>query len=147
MNNKEININNFKFDKYYSVVCRAFGEILSLKNEVKATDVFMNIGLLSKEDYHNWKMGKYEYLESKIIGNLSKLERILKIIQMHAHDLCLAKSHEEIMYNKKALQYSKTCNPRIEDYYKAKYAIIGNKDKFIINKKELLEIGKKQKDC
>jgi len=52
-------------------------------------DLFIRMDLLSPESVENWRRGRIPYLERLIRCNLSKASRILRILQMHAHDLDL----------------------------------------------------------
>lgn len=43
-------------------------------------DVLMDIGILTKQNYNNWRLGKVAYLEQVCNANLSKLALVLKEI-------------------------------------------------------------------
>lgn len=47
-------------------------------------DVLMDIGVLSKENYENWRFGKIPYLEKVCSVNLRRLGFILHQIQLYA---------------------------------------------------------------
>jgi hypothetical protein len=94
MNNvmKKVTISTYRKDKYHPRVVRAFACILNRTNVVAPVDVFIEMGNLSKKNHDNWRQGKVLYLERLIEGNLSKANRVLRIIGFHAHDLNMVPS-------------------------------------------------------
>ena len=87
-----VTVNNYMDDKYYPKVLRAFDAILSRKEVVAPIDVFLEIGNLKMEKVEDWRFGRIPYLERVFEGNLSKCNRILRIIGFHAHDLDMVPS-------------------------------------------------------
>lgn len=79
------------------------------------------MGRLSRKDYEGWRFGRVPYLERVIHGNLSKANRILRILRLHAHDLNLRPSSTAYMKwgkgPKTRLRFSKTGNPDVEAAY------------------------------
>ncbi len=55
-------------------------------------DVLMDIGILSKQNYNNWRNGKVAYLEQVCNANLSKLALVLKEIRVRARQSNLTPS-------------------------------------------------------
>lgn len=53
-------------------------EILKEKGVIAPVDVLMGVGILSKKDYEDWRMGRIPYLEKVCHTNLSKLSTIMK---------------------------------------------------------------------
>ena len=47
-------------------------------------DVLMDIGVLRKQDYENWRNGKVDYLERVCQCNLHKLSEIMKEVRSYA---------------------------------------------------------------
>lgn len=47
-------------------------------------DVLMDIGVLSKRDYENWRNGKVNYLEAVCSANLHRLSFIMSTIRAYA---------------------------------------------------------------
>ena len=125
--NYRVTLGNYTEDKYYPKVVRAFSEIMVDNRTVKAVDVFKSIGVLSEQNYKQWKEGKVGYLEKVIECNLGKANRILSIIGFHAHDLNMGKSHSYEKYKGKNLRFSKSGNPKTEELYARQFYIVGKK--------------------
>ena len=112
---KKVSQGNYKKDKYYSKVTKAAHECLKEKDFITPVDIFIKTGLLTEENHNNWRMTKIPYLEKVINCNLSKINRILRILKYHAIDMDLKPSLA--VYKKwgkgikKLLQFSKTRNP------------------------------------
>ncbi len=111
----------YKKDKYYPGVVRAFAEILSKSDVVAPVEVFMSMGKLSKENYKLWRHARVPFLERVLEGNLSKMNRILRIIGFHAHDLNMKPSmthyHKWGKGVKHPLRFSKSGDKNIEEAY------------------------------
>ena len=123
--NYRVTLENYKDDSYYLKVVNAVGEILQDSRVVRTTDVHVKIGVLSTENLKRWKAGQISYLESVIQCNLSKAERINRLLGFHAHDLNLGKSHDFVKYNGKPLRFSKSGTKKAEEQYAAQYSVIG----------------------
>ena len=85
-------------------------------------DVLMDIGILSKQNYNNWRNGKVAYLEQVCNANLSKLALVLKEIRVRARQSNLTPSLTS--YNRSgkkigpsALRFSKSGQQSIENQY------------------------------
>lgn len=129
---KKISSSNHKNDKYYKKVVKAFNEILKQESVVAPVEVFMQMGNLNKKDYENWRFGRVPYLEKVIEGNLSKINRQLRIIQLHAKD-CGLKPSQSVYKKwgkgrKTKLQFSKSGNPSYEFAYSMHYVSEIRKD-------------------
>jgi hypothetical protein len=59
---------------------------------VVPAEVLMQMRYLTKKDYEDWRFGRVPYLERVIGCNLSKVNRILRILRLHAEDLGLKPS-------------------------------------------------------
>ncbi len=123
---KKITASTYKKDKYYPKVTRAVHEILQESNFVAPVDLFMKIGTLTKEDYEDWRFGRVSCLERVISCNLSKKNRVLRILQHHARDLGLKPSSTGYKkWGKKGrkivLRFSRSGDPNIEAAYSRHY--------------------------
>ena len=94
-------------------------------------DVLMDIGVLRKQDFENWRNGKVDYLERVCQCNLHKLSEIMKEVRSYARKNDLKPS--ETVYKqwgvkkkhgmKKVirLRFSKTGDPGVERGYSTHY--------------------------
>jgi hypothetical protein len=114
----------YKKDKYYKVTA-AVDRLLKESHVVAPVEVFMQMGNLTKEDYENWRLGRILYLERVIQGSLSKANRILHILRLHAQERGLYPSltvyHKWGNGQKIRLRFSKSGNPAIEELYSTHY--------------------------
>jgi hypothetical protein len=123
---KKITASSYKKDKYYKSVTNAVHELLKEKAFVAPVDLFMQIGKLSKEDYEDWRFKRIPHLEKVLNCNLSKANRILRILKHHAQALGLKPSPTVYMKwgkGKKriALRFSKFGEPNVELSYSTHY--------------------------
>jgi hypothetical protein len=122
---QKISSSNYKNDKYYKKAVKAFNELLKQESVVASVDVFMQMGNLKKKDYENWRFGRVPYLEKVIEGNLSKISRQLRIIQLYAKDRGLKPSQSVYKKwgkgRKTKLQFSKSGKPSYEFAYSMHY--------------------------
>jgi hypothetical protein len=86
---RKITITNYRHDRYYARLVKATEDLLREKGFVAPIDLFIRMDLLSPASVENWRRGSIPYLERAIQCNLSKANRILRILRMHAHDLDL----------------------------------------------------------
>lgn len=110
----------YRQDKYYPRVKRAVARILERDNVVSPVEVFIETGHLTRKDHDNWRRGRIPYLEQVIEGNLSKVNRILRILQFHAHDMKLTPSRVEYRQQgarQRRLRFSKSGEQRLEAAY------------------------------
>jgi hypothetical protein len=86
---------NYKADTLFPRVERAIAQLLRDRRPVSAPEVFVRMGMLAPDKVAEWRLGRVPYLEGVIQGSLSKINRVLRIISLHAHDLRLlpAPSH------------------------------------------------------
>lgn len=96
-------------------------------------DVLMEIGVLPKKKYEDWRFGRVDYLERVCTVNLSKLSFIMKQIRDYARknglkpSFCCYKrwgvkkptgqGHKPVI----PLRFSKSGNPEIERQYATHY--------------------------
>ncbi len=121
----KVTVNTYRNDKYYPRVVLAIARVLAKSDVVAPVEILMEMGNLSKENYDAWRKGQVPYLERVFEGNLSKANRILRIIGFHAHDLNMVPRHTQ--YNqwgkgkKRALRFSKSGDKKIEEAYSKHY--------------------------
>lgn len=116
---------NYKEDKYYPKVVRVVSEILQESRVVRVVDVLTKMGQLSDVNLKRWRSGQVPYLEAVIQCNLSKADRINKILSFHAHDLNLGKSNDFVKYKGKNLRFTKSGIKKAEERYARQYSVIG----------------------
>ena len=86
---RKITLTNYRHDRYYARIVKATEDLLREKGFVAPIELFIRMDLLSPASVENWRRGRIPYLENAIHCNLSKANRILRILRMHAHDLDL----------------------------------------------------------
>jgi hypothetical protein len=92
------------------------------KNGVAApVDVLIELGVLSKEDYENWRFGHVPYLEKVCKINLSKLSTIMREMRAYAKEHNLKESWTAYQKWGKGgsvrLRFSKSGNENVERGY------------------------------
>lgn len=82
---------------------------------ITPVDVLMEIGVLTKQNYEDWRFGKVSYLEKVCTCNLNKLTKILQQIYKYAqiNGLKPSMSQYQLWGKKKgkALRFSKSGRP------------------------------------
>ena len=130
---------------------RAVGKILACTDVVAPSDILIEMGNLSKNNYEAWRKGQVPYLERVFEGSLSKANRILRIIGFHAHDLNMVPRqrayHQWGNGKNRILRFSKSGDPNIEKAYSRHY--IWNQSpekklKFIDNERELIYLSEQR---
>ena len=128
-----VTLANYKKDQFYPRIVRAVAAIMEKQDVVTPVDVMLQMDRIKKKDYENWRFGRVPYLEKVFIGNLSKANRILRILRMHAHDLNLIPS--QTVYKKwgkgrkTTLRFSKTGDPNVERAYACHFLVPGKRRK------------------
>ena len=124
---KDISNKNYKSDKYYSIICKAVHEILNKQNYISPVDLFIYCGRLDKKKYEEWRLKKIPYLEKVIDGNLSVLNRFLRILRYHAKNTGLKESKTVYKSRGKGekvlLRFSKFNSYYMEKSYSTHYVI------------------------
>ena len=104
----------------------------SINNQIKingfatVVNTFMDIGILNKSDYENWKNGKVPYLEKVCKGNLNKLSETVKEIYKYSKQLGLKESftlYKKYGKGKVKLKFSKTGIDNIEKRYATHFIV------------------------
>ena len=122
---KKVTVNSYRKDKFYSRVVKAAGRILAREDVLSPIDILIEMGNLSKNNYEAWRKGQVPYLERVIEGNLSKANRILRIIGFHAHDLNMVPRqtvyHQWGKGKKRVLRFSRSGDSNLEKAYSRHY--------------------------
>jgi len=88
-------------------------------------DVLMDAGVLSKEGYESWRLGKVDFLERVCKVNLRKLSEIMKTIRAYAKKNELKASWtfygQYACKTKRKLRFSKSGSESIEKEYATHY--------------------------
>jgi len=88
-------------------------------------DVLLDIGLLSKSDYENWRFRKVPFLEKVCKANLRQLSGIMHEIRAYAVKNNLKPSwtlyHQWGKNNKRKLRFSKSGDEKVEYHYATHY--------------------------
>ena len=116
-----LSVATYREDPLYPRVTRAVEAILQHGRVVAPIDVLVGMGLLTREQFENWRRGRVPYLERVIDCNLTRLSRLLRILRFHAHDLNLVPSTIAYMRwgkgPKQRLRVTKTGEPKLEEAY------------------------------
>ncbi len=122
---KHITVNTYRKDKYYPRIVRAVGKILARADVVAPSDILIEMGNLSQKNYEAWRKGQVPYLERVFEGCLSKVNRILRIIGFHTHDLNMVPRqtayHQWGNGKNRILRFSKSGDPNLEMAYSCHY--------------------------
>ena len=139
---KRVTVNTYRKDKYYPRVVRAAGKILARADVVAPTEILIEMGNLSQKNYEAWRKGKVPFLERVFEGNISKANRILRIIGFHAHDLNMVPKithyHQWGKGKNRALQFSKSGDKKLEEAYSRHFLWNQSPEK----KQEIIELAK-----
>lgn len=122
---KSVSAVNYRKDKLFAGVARAVAEALAISGFVAPVDVLLRIGRLTKRDYEDWRFGRIPCLERVCVGNLAKLNRTLRILEIHCREFGLIPS--QTAYRKWGggkrvpLRFSKSGDPNLEAAYSRHY--------------------------
>jgi hypothetical protein len=119
---------NYKKDKFYEKLKRVVHEILQTRDFICPIDIFMKFEYLKKEDYEDWRFGRIPYLEKAIQCNLSKANRILRTLKIHAEDIGLKESRTVYKKwgkgkNRIVLRFSKYHDKNVDISYSTHYVL------------------------
>jgi len=90
-------------------------------------DVLMDIGVLDKKKYDDWRHGRVPYLEAVCSVNLHKLSEIMNVVRTYAAANGLKPSftdYRQVGSKDRKLRFSKTGNPAIEKAYATHYVVV-----------------------
>ena len=122
-------MNNIELQKK---VHTAMHTLINEKNVASPAEVLIRIGVLSKADYENWRLGKVPYLERVCQVNLGKLATINREIRAYAKKTNLKASWTDYRQwavkkkhghkpQKPRLRFSKSGDEQIERLYATHY--------------------------
>ncbi len=126
---KKDTVNIYRKNKYYPRFVRAIAAVLLKSDEVAPVEVLIEMGNLTKNYHDAWRKGQVPYLERVFEGNLSKANRILRIVGFHDHDHdhdlnMVPKNkhyHQWGKCKKRVLRFSKSGDRNIEKAYSRHY--------------------------
>ena len=122
---KKVTLNTYRQDKYYPRVVQAVAKVLVRSDVVAPVEVLIEMGNLTQKNFEAWRRGQVPHLERVLAGNLSKANRILRIISFHAHALNMRPSRTVYQQwgkgKKRILRFSKSGNEGIENAYSTHY--------------------------
>jgi hypothetical protein len=128
---KKITSQNYKKEKLYSSVVRAVEELLQAGPVVTPIDLLLKTERVTKQQVEDWRFGRIAYLERVCLGNLSKLSRLLRILDLHARAIGLTPS--QTVYRKWGkggkritLVFTKGRDPNMEAAYSRHYVAKGS---------------------
>jgi hypothetical protein len=105
----------------YNRVKAAMSSLICEKGVAAPVDVLMELGVLSKEDYENWRFGRVPYLEEVCQVNLSKLSAIAREMRAYARERDLKESwtayHKWGKGRSVRLRFSKSGTDNVERGY------------------------------
>ena len=88
-------------------------------------DVLMDVGVLEKKDYEDWRFGRIPFLEKVCHANLRQLSAIMSEVRAYAAKNKLKSSwtfyHQYGKGRKNKLRFSKSGNEKIETAYATHY--------------------------
>ena len=120
---KKVTVSSYRKDKYYPKVVKAIMILLKESDEISPLAVMLQTGNLLPKDHEAWLCGHVSYFERVFQGNLSKANRILRIIGFYAHDLNMVPSLHSYQQRgtKRQLRFSRTCDSGVETAYTQHY--------------------------
>jgi hypothetical protein len=103
------------------LIHNAMYQNIKKKGYVAPVDVLMDIGVLSKKDYEDWRCGKVDFLERVCQANLRVLSGIMKEMRAYAAKNHLKPSwtcyHQWGKQKDRKLRFSKSKDEKIEHSY------------------------------
>ncbi|WP_146460294.1 hypothetical protein [Rubripirellula tenax] len=123
---KKITVANYKQDKFYEKAVGAMAAVLQRQESVSPIDVMLQMERLTPKQIEDWRFARIAFLESVTIGGLGTVNRILRLIGFHAHDLNLIPSHTVYRKwgkgkNRIVLRFSKFGDPNLEAAWSRHY--------------------------
>lgn len=125
---RKVTTENYRHQKEYPRVVRAVAAILSRKRFIAPVEVFLEMGLPTKESHERWRRGSVPYLERVITCNLSRASCFLRILRFHAHDLNLKPSITVYMHRSHPLRFTKFGDRNLEEAYSRHFVVVGGKN-------------------
>ncbi len=118
---RAVTVATFRDDPLFPKISRVVAIILEKDKVVRPIDVLIGMQLLSRSDLEEWRRGRVPYLEKVIDCNLTRLSRLLRILQFHVHDLNLVPSDATYIRpdrgQERHLRFTKTGDAKLEKAY------------------------------
>ena len=122
---KNVTPQNYKEDPLYRRVVNAVRHLTQSKQEITPINVLLTLGMLPPERLEEWRQGRIPFLEAALSSNLSKTNRVLRILRLHSHDANLKTVAQEYFRSgsgpKRLLVFSRSRDPNIERAYARLY--------------------------
>jgi len=103
------------------------GELVSEKGYVAPVDLLVKMGRLTPKQVEDWRFKRIPYIEKVTVGNLSKVNKILQLLERFAKDSNLKPSTTHYKKwgkgRKETLRFSKSGNPHLEKKYSTHYLL------------------------
>lgn len=129
---KKLTAGNYKQDKFYDSVARAVDAILLRQDFVSPIEVMLQMQRLTPKQVEDWRFARIPYLERVTVGGLGTVNRILRLISFHVHELNLRPS--QTVYKKFGagrkkilLRFSKTGEPNLESAWSRHFVRVVSK--------------------
>ena len=122
---KSVTPENYKEDPLYRRVVNAVRHLQQTKAQVTPINVLQTLGSLSPDQLQQWRQGYILFLEAVLQSNLSKTNRVLRLLALHARDLELRPA--SIRYvclppgRRRELRFTRSGTPAIERAYATEY--------------------------
>jgi hypothetical protein len=126
---KTVTPDNYKEDPLYRRVVNAVRHLQENKGEVTPINVLLTLGMLTPAKLQEWERGEILFLEAVLHSNLSKTNRILRILRLHARDLDMRAVETDYTRvgpgPRRVLKFTKSGDPNIERAYARVYLAPG----------------------
>jgi len=118
---RSVTVATFRDDPLFPKISRVVAITLEKDKVVRPIDMLIGMQLLSRNDLEEWRHGRVPYLEKVIDCNLTRLSRLLRILQFHAHDLNLVPSDAACVRpdrgQERDLRFTRTGDAKLEKAY------------------------------
>lgn len=128
-----VTIDNYTGHREYHRIVRAVREILDVCDEVAPLDVLERLDLLRNHEVQAWYRGSVPWLECALRCSHNMVNRVLRILRMHVHDLNLAPAivpyvQCEGRHAGRRLWFTRGRQAPIEDCYRRHYVVLGKRN-------------------
>ena len=122
---KTVTPDNYQADPLYRRVVNALRHLQQTKGEITPIQVLVTLGFLTPVQILQWRQGHILFLEAILQSNLSKTNRVLRILRLHARDLdlrCIQTDYLRLGAGpRKILHFTKSGDANIERAYSRVY--------------------------
>lgn len=123
---------SYRSDTLFPRVAAVVQALLAEKKPVAPLEVFLRLGYVNSTQVQDWRCRRIPYLERVIGCNLSKISRVLQILQGYARELGLTAtttSYQSYGRGPRAeLQFSKTGHPNLEKVWRRCFRAVPRAD-------------------